>query len=1142
MTGNIIGEEFENYVFKQIAQRQKDQFSGLESNRTPEQIQYLNNRTAWVKLASGVEIIKEELSGYDGLGRLEEILGDATLAQQYKGQLLAEKTVLFNGIESLNKNSTPSTYTKRAGYNKTQDVWNLSSVYGLGGTDYGQQPMPGIGSVSVKSLNRGSIREANITIKAYNKFQFAIIELLYLRLGFTMMLEWGNDKYIDNNGVYKETGATIIEEEWFGDKKHSQFSMLNEIEERREEYNGNYDGFFGRVVNFDWSFNADGSYDINLKLITLGDVIESIRANASVNSAAVGYLKELVDSKKDDIGDEYEPPNFVKSALQNSISKYLFETIKTKNEDGSWDQNYVDIVPFLLSPGTDGEIPITDEQAMEFLSEGMGGFFDQDEDDDFEKTKNFTEYRYFVRFGEFLNIFVQKIIPLIEYDPEKAMPIIDIERDLDTNLISVYPNQISLNPKVCLIKPVLQNVYSIESYKIENLETPAYLKYLKEYITLRGENIPTGQLMNIYLNVNFINKCLDSSDSKEGISIFKFFEKICNGINDSLGGVNNIEPVLKKDRILTFIDQNPIPGFLEAINKVPRNEIVDLEVYGYNRSKKSSNFLQDIKFKTQITPQLSSMMTIGATAGGSSTKEDGTAFSNWNKGLRDRFSPKIKDPSENPNEPPKTEEEKEREERFSGYAEEYNKHSKYKFVTFDDPTPSPLYDKYFNIGGSKDTNQRRKMVFQGNKYGRVSIREYILKREEEYQIAKSQADVLLSNELTNYKQGNYSFYLIEAFGGKSGIKVRKSRRVPRSTDFIPIVQYASILFFPKYEFYEEELPPIPSNESLYMQFDDDFISRGKSAYKAYINSMMTEIYDNTLEKGGGRNVSNTIGFIPVGFQITLDGISGIKIYNKLNINNTFLPNNYPSALKFIIQKVDHKIDKNVWTTNLDTLSIPNTKAVFVIKNKDDFNRINRSTFDSFIDNFKSGFNKLLGAFTKDENDRGPVPSDKTAGSIFLPGSKVPTSVDGLLSEMNQDARPIFRPFLEEFVKEYKGYVMRVNAIGRTFEKSVALKKKNPKNAAPGRSKHNYYSGVDCNIVTPEGKTLMKADRAGWVNHGFEKLADKHNITWGGNFSSYVDSVHFAMKFDINVAVANAEKKHGSLQNMKGNDGKFIKLT
>lgn len=1166
MTGNIIGEEFEKYVFDQIKQRQVDQFSGFDKNRTPEQIQYLSNKTAWVKLASSVEIVKEEKSGFDGLSRLEEILGDSNLAQQYKGQFLAEKTVLFNGISSLipevineayddagnpeyggdnwMRTGKGLGYTTRAGYNNTKSIWNLTSVYGLGGTDFGQQPMPGIQDVKIKSLNRGSIREANITIKAYNKFQFGIIELLYLRLGFTMMLEWGNDKYISNKGEFKEMGSTIIEDEWFKSKSHSQFSMLNKIEETRIKYDGNYDGFFGKVVNFDWNFNADGSYSINLKLVTLGDVIESIKADAKVNSAKVGYLQELVDRKKEEIGDTYEPPNFVKSALQNSISKYLFETIKLKNEEKSWDENYIDIVTNLLTPSSDGNFSITEEQFSDFLKDGTGGFFDQDDDDDFENTKNFTEYRYYVRFGEFLDVFVKKIIPLIEYEPNKSSPIIDIERNLESNLIAYYPNQISLNPKVCIFNPILKNIYSNEAYRIENLETPVYLKYLQQYVSLRGNNVPVGQLMNIYLNVHFINKCLEGADSKQGISIYKFFEKICNGLNEALGGVNNIEPVLKNDRILTFIDQNPIPGFLGIHNKIPKTDIVDLEVYGYNTSKKQSNFLKDISFKTQITPNLASMMTIGATAGGSSTKEDGTAFSYWNQGLRDRYTLKISDPSDTSNESPEVaQSKKELEERYSGYASEFNEYSKYAIQSFDDQTPSPLYEKYYNVKGfegglGRDPNQRRKMKYKGDNYGRVSIREYIELREQQYQIALQSESVLTSDQLTNYKQNNYAYYLIEAFGGKSGIKVRKSKRKYRAIDFIPITAAIANIWYPQYEFVEEELPPIPTNESKYMQFDDDFIKRGKAAYRAYINSMMTEIYDNTSSKDGSRNPSNTIGFIPVGFNIKLEGLSGIKIYNKLNINNTFLPNNYPKALKFIIQKVDHSITNNTWETDLDTLSIPNTKTVFNITSVEDFKGAAQSSFSRFKSAVKDYVQSKI---IIPESERGPEPGDGF-GSIFFQGNNVPTTTNFVLSQMNADARPTFKKFLDEFVSEYKGYKLIINAIGRTFEKSVELKRKNPSNADPGRSKHNYYSGIDCNIVTPNGKTLMKADRNSWVNHGFEKLAEKYNITWGGNFSGYVDSVHFAFEFDINTAVSNAIAKHGALENMKGDDGKFIKLT
>ena len=158
MNGNVVGEEFDEYVFEQIAQRQKDQYSGYNSLRTPQQLQYLNNQNAWVKLASGVSILEKE-----GKDRLKKVLGDDTLADQYIGSNLAQKAILFNGLSETDpttykdgkKIEKLAEYNFRAGYSKTTDVWNLTSAYGLGGTVFGQQPMPVCQSVDVKVLNRG---------------------------------------------------------------------------------------------------------------------------------------------------------------------------------------------------------------------------------------------------------------------------------------------------------------------------------------------------------------------------------------------------------------------------------------------------------------------------------------------------------------------------------------------------------------------------------------------------------------------------------------------------------------------------------------------------------------------------------------------------------------------------------------------------------------------------------------------------------------------------------------------------------------------------------------------------------------------------------------------------------------------------
>ena len=69
--------------------------------------------------------------------------------------------------------------------------------------------------------------------------------------------------------------------------------------------------------------------------------------------------------------------------------------------------------------------------------------------------------------------------------------------------------------------------------------------------------------------------------------------------------------------------------------------------------------------------------------------------------------------------------------------------------------------------------------------------------------------------------------------------------------------------------------------------------------------------------------SNQTGFLPLQVGLVLDGLSGMKIYNELLLNQSnILPYYYPNRLKFIITQVNHTITGNDWTTSLDTLSQP----------------------------------------------------------------------------------------------------------------------------------------------------------------------------------------------------------------------------
>ena len=66
------------------------------------------------------------------------------------------------------------------------------------------------------------------------------------------------------------------------------------------------------------------------------------------------------------------------------------------------------------------------------------------------------------------------------------------------------------------------------------------------------------------------------------------------------------------------------------------------------------------------------------------------------------------------------------------------------------------------------------------------------------------------------------------------------------------------------------------------------------------------------------SLESSVGFLPFNLQIDMEGISGMKIYQKVKVNTRFLPSNYPETLDFIITGVNHKLQNNAWSTTLST--------------------------------------------------------------------------------------------------------------------------------------------------------------------------------------------------------------------------------
>jgi hypothetical protein len=323
----IIGEELELYVQDQINARQTLHGSGVGHTgtlRTDKQINLLNSNTSWIKLASGVSV--------SGSNRLTEI----GLPTNLIGMGLAKNNILFSGISKLKTQTVNGkSYTQleqREGFLPRND--NSSYTYG----SFGFSPMPGIISADIKTLTRGSLKRATVKLTANNKQQFDIIDLLYMRLGYTVLLEWGNSIYTTTGEDKEILRNTLIEDMFFNTESNGSYlEILEPIRDKRIEYNGNYDALLGKVSNFNWSFNTDGSYDIELTIISLGDVIESLKSNLSIDNKTQEFFNNLTTTTADPATDPSEETIDEEETQTDIITAMLaiYKFVNKEKNDGT---------------------------------------------------------------------------------------------------------------------------------------------------------------------------------------------------------------------------------------------------------------------------------------------------------------------------------------------------------------------------------------------------------------------------------------------------------------------------------------------------------------------------------------------------------------------------------------------------------------------------------------------------------------------------------------------------------------------------------------------------------------------------------------------------------------------------------------
>jgi hypothetical protein len=248
---SIFRETFEPFVKEELNRRQAGMLT-----RNPNFIHQLNSRSAWVRMTSGVNVIDSKGSISNELAKnyvlQGGILNVATATQDDKvTDIFALKSGL-GGASNAYSNKTAGGATNRLGI----------------------KPMPGITNVSIQSKGAyGSLQEATISFVCWDIKQLEELELLYMRPGYTVLFEMGWD--------YAKAKGTLPRYDILNPAKTPLVlnEAFKEIHDLIEKSKGSYNALLGYVKNYNWSARDDGGYDCTTSIISLGEVLESLKCN-----------------------------------------------------------------------------------------------------------------------------------------------------------------------------------------------------------------------------------------------------------------------------------------------------------------------------------------------------------------------------------------------------------------------------------------------------------------------------------------------------------------------------------------------------------------------------------------------------------------------------------------------------------------------------------------------------------------------------------------------------------------------------------------------------------------------------------------------------------------------------------------------
>lgn len=540
--------------------------------RTDTELQFLNTNTGWVKLSSGV---KERAKN---------------------SKLDAEENVLFGGV--FNKKESKIADGIFSGKNSS---YTFSK-------DLGFRPMAGIINADIKTQGTfGAIKKATIEFQLNSLEELDKFEKLYMLPGYSVLLEWGHSMVLDNKGKLNTVMANSYRD-WFIDTPadndkdgiHRSKQILGDIEKARKDKFFNYDALFGKISNYIWSFNPDGSYSCSIDIVGYGELAESMSVlftstpteaekklkGESSNNLFYIYLDSILNlfpttSNNRAISD-------ISNELTNISAADRGDEIKTQRDAVG---NYV-ILNIDNSKAEDGA---TTSSTSKYIT--LGSLI------------NLINISFCLKDdGKYIyNFYTGKHNPV---DPKAK-----IAKYENVSPFITFDEHISSNIDICFLP------------KSKNRDRKFNINFASTQEVNRTIHGDTNDILNILVNVAFAKSTYSNlleNNKNSDINGYDYIKTILDNIAKSLGNINNFA-IEARDQLYFISDRGQVPG---------RGDIkYTLDLFGLK------SLASEISLQSSIPSNLSTMIAIGASAGKSTLNENVFNFQSFYKSFIDRIVP-----------------------------------------------------------------------------------------------------------------------------------------------------------------------------------------------------------------------------------------------------------------------------------------------------------------------------------------------------------------------------------------------------------------------------------------------------------------------------------------------------------------------